>query len=140
MNFSQPPEKVLREFELRNLVLGLGLLLASAVAFREPRAVFSVLIGVGVSLGLFQFLKRDGREIAAKALAGVPHGRILLVFLFKFYLRLLAVGLFLGVLFALRLAHPIPVTLGLSVVVFQLFLWLIELAFKKISPAIALRR
>ncbi len=132
MNFSAPPEKVLRDFEFRNLLMGLFLVLISIPLFRQPRAVFSVLLGVGLSLLLFQYLKRDGREIAARALAGVPHGKILRSFLFKYYLRLLAVGLFLGSLFYFRLIHPVTLTLGLSVEVIQLFWTLLEKKKKKI--------
>ncbi len=132
MNFSQAPERVLREFEFRNLILGLALVLSSTVVFHEARVVLSVLLGVAVSLVLFQFLKRDGYEIAEKAAAGIPYGKILRSFLVKYYLRLLALGLFMGVLFALRLIHPVPLAAGLSLTVIQGFWILLELGAKKL--------
>lgn len=121
MNFAHP-ERALKEFEWRNLVLGVALVLGTALAAREPRAVGSVLAGVVLSLVLFQYLKRDGRWIASQALAGVPYGKILRSFLLKYYLRLLAVGLLLGLAFRTGLLHPVFLALGLSVVVFQGFL------------------
>ncbi|RUM88335.1 MAG: hypothetical protein DSZ24_03980 [Thermodesulfatator sp.] len=121
MNFAHP-ERALREFELRNLLLGVGLVGGTALATRDPRAVGSVLTGVLLSLILFQYLKRDGRWIVGQALAGVSHGKIVRNFLLKYYLRLLGVGFLLGLAFRAGLLHPVFLTLGLSVVVLQGFL------------------
>ncbi len=140
MNFSRPPEMVLREFEIRNLVLGGALLLAVALVFRDLEAVWSCFLGVVVSLVHFQFLKRDGREIAAKAKAGLPYNRILLAFLTKFYLRLLATGFLLGLLFMKGWAKPLYLTVGLSVIVLQGFFLVLEMLLAKSWSLIALRR
>jgi len=140
MDFSRAPEKVLQEFELRNLVLSLALLLAVGIVFRSFEAVWSCFIGVFITLIHFQFLKRDGREIAAKARAGVSHNRILGGFLFKFYSRLLVTGLIVGFLFYYGLAKPLYLVLGLSVTVLNLYFLVLEIILKKSWQVLALGR
>jgi len=132
VNFAQAPEKVLREFEVRNVVLGVSIAAAVAVFTRDPGATGSVLAGLFLSLLLFQYLKKDGRWIASQAMAGVPHGKIVRGFLIKYYLRLLVVGFLMGFAFYFRILHPLYLTLGLSVVVIQGFLVVAEALFNRI--------
>lgn len=131
MYFTDVSERVLREFERRNLVLGFLLTLVVWVMFREPKLVGNVLFGVFLHSLLFQHLKRDGWKIAAQALAGVAYGKILRNFLLRYYFRLLGVGILLGILFRMKVLDPIFFCLGLSVPVMQLFLILTELIVKK---------
>ncbi len=139
MNFSQAPEKILQEFEWRTLILAAVLLMVISFIFQEFQATVSCFWGIAISLVHFQFLKRDGRDIARKAQAGLPYNRILLVFLLKFYSRLLVTGVIVGLLFRYELAQPLYLVLGLSVIVLHLFYLLFEIVFKK-SWQVVLRR
>ncbi len=127
------PEAILKEFELGLLFLSAALPLSVLVFVRTPKAFFSCVVGVLVSWVFYAFVKRDAREAARKALAGIASGRIVFSVLAKFYARLLAAGLILGVFFMFGLLDPVALVLGMSIVTIQLFLMFAKLIVKERS-------
>ena len=124
-------EKFLWEFEVRNLILAMVLILVTGLTFRDPKVVGSVIAGVSLHFLLFQQLRRDGWRIASKALAGVEHGKIFKGFILRYYFRLLGVGILIGFVLGFKILDPIFLCLGLSLPLIQLFMILLELVMKK---------
>lgn len=97
----------------RNALASLGgLAIIVAIGWREPMAVVGLLLGGGVVLVNFMFLERlVSRILEGRKKAPSPLQIVVLAF------RVVLLGLLLYGIFALPGIRPIPVALGLSVLV-----------------------
>ncbi|OAQ21766.1 hypothetical protein TDIS_0284 [Thermosulfurimonas dismutans] len=88
-----------------------------------------------LSIANFKYLKKQGSKVKAKALAGLNPSKIALGVVLNFYFRLLGIGLLFAFLFKYKIADPVFLILGLSVIPVQSFIILIERKLiGKLSP------
>ncbi|WP_022852983.1 ATP synthase subunit I [Thermodesulfatator atlanticus] len=103
------------------------LLLALAVAFYLVTAQWSqglsVLVGGAIALLNFQSLHKDVKAIAESVASGYQTAqRATRVYLFKYYLRLIATAIVLFFVIKVRIIEPLPFIVGISVIIVNILL------------------
>ncbi|WP_305046492.1 ATP synthase subunit I [Geoalkalibacter sp.] len=112
---SDADQSFLDRVALRNLVI-LAVLLVLSLPWRSAALSLGILVGGLLALGGFWWQQRTLRRVLEQPTPQAARG-----FQVRYFLRLAGLGLILYVLIGRLGLHPVGLTLGLSVVVINIF-------------------
>ncbi len=115
--------RFLKRFEKASLALLLGAMVISYLLTAKWTVPLSVLVGGVIALLNFRSLQKEAHAVAEAVACGERSpGWAQRTYLFKYYLRLLATAIVLYFVIKLRIVHPLPLLVGISVVLVNILL------------------
>ncbi len=115
--------KFLKRFETACSGLLVGAMVISYLLTAQWTVAFSILIGGILALVNFRSLQKEAQAVAQAVASGERSpGWAQRTYLFKYYLRLLATAIVLYFVIKLRIVHPLPLLVGISVVLVNILL------------------
>ena len=116
-------ESFLKRFETVTILFLLGAVVVSYLITANWKTPLSVLIGGVIALLNFRSLKKDAKAVVDAVASGIKTpGWAQRTYLFKYYLRLIATAFVLYFVIKLRIVHPLPLLVGISVVLVNILL------------------
>ncbi len=115
--------RFLKRFEMACLGLLIAAMVVSYLITAKWQIPFSILIGGALALINFRSLQKEAQAVAEAVASGERSpGWAQRTYLFKYYLRLLATAIVLYFVIKLRIVHPLPLLVGISVVLVNILL------------------
>ncbi|AEH45172.1 hypothetical protein Thein_1305 [Thermodesulfatator indicus DSM 15286] len=116
-------EEFLKRFKIWTGILLLGIAVLFYLVTASWAQGLSVLVGGAIALLNFQSLHKDVKAIAQSvALGHQTASRATRVYLFKYYLRLIATAIVLFFVIKVQIIKPLPFIVGISVIIMNILL------------------
>ncbi len=123
-----------RNLELSIIFLAFICIILSFLVWKNLNYTFSLIAGVFIVYLNFRSVKSDSIKTLSNVKNGLSPQKGMILYMSKFYIRLLATGILLYFFIKIVKLNPILILLGIFLVYFQLILMALKnLYFKKIE-------
>jgi len=113
----------LRRFDTVNIIFLIALMILGYLLTARWQVPLSIFVGGVLALINFRSLKKEAQAVAEAVASGERSpGWASRTYLFKYYLRLVATAIVLFFVIKLNIVHPLPLLVGISVVLLNILL------------------